>query len=239
MSQLIAYLIIVGVVGFFIGHFWTRRRTAEAWTKDRVRLESKVRGSDRDIEKLRAELKSFREQSTTLKHQLATSTNKLKARDGEFGDLEARLHSVSALESEVSAKDARLEELTTEINSLRSRLAKAEADLKRPIEPDPTLYAEINTLKQQLSGREGEITTLLNRVKELAPLSLQIKDRDLRLREWETRYSTGLKDRDDQIAKLTSQIEELQTKLQSVNGSHPEPALTGVVDRRDAGGIVE
>jgi chromosome segregation ATPase len=263
MSQIIALLIIVGVIGFFIGHLWTRRRSVDSWARNRERLESKVRGYERDLERSRAELKPLRDQVASLKNELANSVNSLKARDGQVGILESKLNTVADLEAELSVKESTVKELTTEVNSLRSRLAKAEADLKKPLEPNPALNSEINMLKQKLAGRDGEISTLLNRVKELAPLNLQIKDRDLRLRESEARYTAALKDKDGEIASLnerlrrlsdsqeladskderitslTSRIAELEARLKSVNGSQAESSLITGANRHDAGDLIE
>src|SRR5262249_40452879 len=93
IPQIIAGLLIGAGIGFFIGHIWTRRRTVETWMRDRERLESKVRSCDRDLDRTRGELKSFREQTAKLKHELTTAGSKLNARDEEFGALEARLKS--------------------------------------------------------------------------------------------------------------------------------------------------
>ena len=148
VPQIIAGLLIGAGIGFFIGHFWTRRRTVETWVRDRERLESKVRSCDRDLDKTRGELKSLRDYSTNLKQELTAATSRLQTRDQEVAAFEGRIKSFDAVMSELTTKRSELESLTPEVESLRSKLAKAEAELRTPVKPDPSLSLEIDELKQ-------------------------------------------------------------------------------------------
>jgi chromosome segregation ATPase len=210
--QIILYLLVLTLVGFLVGLFWARRRVATHRTRDRERLENKMRGYERDLDKTRSELRVQRDETNMIKGELASTKGKLKARDAELSALQAKFKAFETLETELAAKKSELNSAKVEMDSLRSRLMHAEAKLKKPPEPDPRLVAELQSVKQNLSGKENEIATLLGRVKELAPLSIQIKDRDLRLRESETIHAEEIKAKVEEIGKLRSSIHDLETE---------------------------
>jgi chromosome segregation ATPase len=210
--QIILYLLVLTLVGFLVGLFWARRRVAKQRTRDRERLENKVRGYERELEKTRGELRVQRDETNMIKSELASTKGKLKAREAELSALQAKFKAFESLETELAAKKSELNSAKVEMDSLRSRLMHAEAKLKKPPEPDPRLVAELQTVKQSLSDKENEIATLLGRVKELAPLSIQIKDRDLRLRESETKHAQEIKAQVEEIGKLQSRIRDLETE---------------------------
>ena len=218
--QSIPYLLIAGLIGFFIGMSSARRRTREAWAKEKERLESKIRSYERDLDKARGESKTFREQAVSVKNELTASTGKLQSRDAEFGAMEAKLSTLERFVPELELRNSELSALKVEIDVLRSSLAEAETAAQtvasRPVEQDPNLLAEVNMLRHQLSSKENEIALLLTRVKELAPLGLQIKDRDLRLREWESKHAEILRTKDGEIAKLHHRVNDLETSSFSI-----------------------
>ncbi|MCI0665889.1 MAG: hypothetical protein L0220_32945, partial [Acidobacteria bacterium] len=167
ISQIIFCLLVSALIGFLIGIFWSRQRRKEIWAKDKETLETKVRSYERDLDKTRGELRSQREEVNSLRSELASSSGKLQSRNSEIGMLEAKVKTFQTLESELAAKKSESGSLTTEVGLLRFKLAEAEAALKKPVEPDPRLLAELNTVRQRLSGKEHEVNTLLSRVKEL------------------------------------------------------------------------
>jgi predicted flap endonuclease-1-like 5' DNA nuclease len=216
--KIIPCLIVAALIGFFTGLFWLRRRRAEIWVGEKEKLETKVRGYERDLDKARGEARTLRDQMNPIKSELTATTGKLQSRDAEFRAIESKLKSLETLEPELSAKKAELSSLTAEVGSLRSKLAEAEkaarnaveALSKRPAEPDKNLLAELSATKHQLAAKETEITSLLGRIKDLAPLGLQIKDRDLRLREWETKYSEAIQSKDNELNGLKARLGELE-----------------------------
>ncbi len=219
--KILLCLAIAAAIGFLTGLFWSRRRRQETWAVDKEKLETKVRGFERDLDKARGEAKTSREQLNPLKSELAAVEGRLKSRDAEFGALQERIKLLEPLESELAAKKSELSSLTIEIGSWQSKLAAAEAAVaaaaKKPVEPDKNLLVELNTLKQNLTNKDGEIATLLARVKELAPLGLQIKDRDIRLRDWESKYSEALKGKDEEIAKCGARVRDLEAAAAQAN----------------------
>jgi chromosome segregation ATPase len=210
--QIILYLLVLTLVGFLIGLFLARRRVAKHQTRNRERLENKMRGYERDLDKTRGELRVQRDETNMIKSELASTKGTLKAREAELSALQAKFKAFETLETELATKKSELNSAKVEMDSLRSRLVHAEARLKKPPEPDPRLVAEMQTVKQSLSDKENEVATLLGRVKELAPLSIQIKDRDLRLRESETKHAQEIKVKGEEIGKLRSRISDLETE---------------------------
>ncbi len=209
--QIIPYLLVSTLIGFLIGLMGARRRVSKHRIRDRERLENKIRGYERDLDKTRGEMRVQRDETNMIRSELTTTKGKLKTRDAELSVLQAKFKAFETLETEMAAKKSELNSVKAEMDSLRSRLVHAEARLKKPPEPDPRLVAELQTARQSLSGKETEIATLLGRVKELAPLSIQIKDRDLRLRESETKHAQEIKDKVEEIGKLRSSIRDLET----------------------------
>jgi predicted flap endonuclease-1-like 5' DNA nuclease len=228
--KIIPCLLVAGLIGFLTGLFWVRRRRAETWVGEKDKLESKVRGYERDLDKARGEARTLRDQVNSIKSELAASTSKLQSRDAEFGVIESKLKSLETLEPELSAKKSELSSLTKEVGLLRSQLAEAEtaarnaaeALSKRPAEPDKNLLAELSTTKEKLHSKENEITTLLGRIKDLAPLGLQIKDRDLRLREWETKYAEAIQGKDRELNGLRARLSELEAAGAEANSRAAE-----------------
>jgi predicted flap endonuclease-1-like 5' DNA nuclease len=223
-------LLVAGLIGFLTGLFWLRRRRAENWVGEKDKLETKLRGYERDLDKARGEARTLRDQVNSIKSELTASTGKLQSRETEFGIIESKLKSLEALEPELSAKKSELNSLTKEVDSLRSKLAAAEtaarnateALSKRPAEPDKNLLAELSTTREKLASKENEITTLLGRIKDLAPLGLQIKDRDLRLRDWETKYSEAIQGKDRELTGLRMRLSELEAAGTEANSRAAE-----------------
>lgn len=219
ITKIIGCLIAAGLIGLVVGWLLGRLRGSGATNEEKESWEARLRSSERDLDKVRGDLKSHRDQVAALKSELTASTDRLKLRDREFGDLEAKLKSLLPLESDLAGKTKEISALTLELGSLRTKLAEAEAELKKPAQPDPKLTTELNTVKQTLAGKDNEISTLLLRVKELAPLSLQIKDRDIRLHEWETKHNNALKGKDYEIAKLNHSLKDFDAKMAGLQAS--------------------
>src|SRR6185436_1526182 len=73
--------------------------------------------------------------------------------------------------------------------------------------PEARLTAELNTLRATLARQENEIAKLLDRIKELAPLKLQLTERDLRLRTLAAEIGQAAKSKDDEITQLQHALE--------------------------------
>jgi predicted flap endonuclease-1-like 5' DNA nuclease/uncharacterized membrane-anchored protein YhcB (DUF1043 family) len=209
MSQIIWYLLAL-LIGAAIGWTLSKSSARKAAARERENLENKVRSYERDLDKTRGELRTHRDQLNSLRSELSNSTVKLKNRDSEINELQTKLKSFELVEADLRARKSELGSLNTELDSLRKRLAEAEVELKRPVKPDANMVAEMSKLKQSLAGKDNEISTLLNRVKELAPLNLQIKDRDLKRRELEAKHAEVVKLKENEIAKLNSRLAELE-----------------------------
>ncbi|MBO0797635.1 MAG: hypothetical protein J2P31_02325 [Blastocatellia bacterium] len=209
-NQIIPFLAVFTLVGFLIGLFWAQRRVAKNRALDRQKLDNKIRGYERDLEKSRGELKVQRDEINTIKSELAATKGRLKSRENEIISLQEKIAGFENLEAESAAKESQLKSAKTELDSLRSNLSSAEARMRKPPEPDPKLLSELQTARHSLSSKENEIATLLGRVRELAPLSIQIKDRDLRLREAEMRHTEELKGKEDELGRLRSRLKSLE-----------------------------
>jgi chromosome segregation ATPase len=208
--QIIPYLVISAITGFLIGLFFSQRRVARIRVQDLQKLDNKLRGYERDLDKSRGELRVQRDEINTIKSELATTKSKLKFREAELNTSQSKLVALENLETELTTKNSELYSARAELESLRSKLTHAEAMLKKPPEPDPKLLAELQIVKQSLNSKENEIATLLKRIKELAPLSLQIKDRDLRLRELETKHAQESKGREEELERLKARLRSLE-----------------------------
>lgn len=226
-AQNIIELIIALLVGVGAGWWLARRNADTAATNEQQALEDKLRTGERDLNIVLGELRSQREQVTSLKSELVTASADRKSCEVEIGVLEERVKSLEPLEADWAAKTSEFESLTAEVESLRSKLAAAA--IKKSVEPAPpaklvpptkpvktddTLAAELGSLKQTLSAKESEIATLLVRIKELAPLKLQITDRDLRLREWEAKYAAAIQAKDEELATLANSVSANPTQDQ-------------------------
>lgn len=216
-NQFIPFLAVFTLIGFLIGLFWAQRRVAKNRALDRQKLDNKIRGYERDLEKSRGELKVQRDEINTIKSESAATKNRLKSRENEVNALQEKIAAFENLESVLAAKKSELNSAKTELDSLRAKLASAEARMRKPPEPDPKLLSELRTARQSLSSKENEIATLLGRVRELAPLSIQIKDRDLRLREVEMRHTEEIKEKEDELGRMRSHLESLEDDTRQAN----------------------
>jgi predicted flap endonuclease-1-like 5' DNA nuclease len=220
--QIIYFLITAGIIGAVVMFVITKLLADKSGLRLRGELETKIVGLQRDLEKTSGELRSYRDRLESIEIELGESANELKARDAQIKELQARLVLFDEIETELAAKKSEVDSLHTELNSLRAKLAGTEASLKKPAQPD--LIAELESLKKKLAGKESEITLLLNRVKELAPLNLQIRDRELRIRELERKYADELNAKDSTIANLSAQINDLESKLRLAETNSPVQA---------------
>src|SRR5262249_10946002 len=125
---------------------------------------------------------------------------------------------IESIEAELSDKKSEITSLGEEIDALKTKWADAEAaaadSSKKSDELEAKLAADLGTLKKSLSGKDDEINLLLARVKEMAPLGLQLKDRELKLREWDAKHTQALKVRDNEIAELKLRISDLDLASQ-------------------------
>lgn len=208
--QIIPYLVISAITGFLIGLLWGRRYVAKTRVRDLQKFDNKLSGYERDLDKSRGELRVQRDEINTIKGELASAKSQLKSREAELTASQSRLVELESLETKLTAKKSELYAAKTELESLRSKLTHAEAMLKKPPEPEPKLLAELQIVKQTLANKENEISTLLSRVKELAPLSIQIRDRDLRLRDLETKHAEEINQRELELERLRSQARSLE-----------------------------
>ncbi|MGH9799040.1 MAG: hypothetical protein ACRD82_01615, partial [Blastocatellia bacterium] len=205
----------------------------------------RVRELERELEAAKGELYVQHEALDMLKSQTEKSTEQIKTRDAKIAELESKFESVGnekfAVESGLNAANSRTEALRSEAESLRaklsaaeaeseslrSKLTEAEAEVKavneRPAPPDPAMAAEIESLRKTVLSQNSDVAKLLERVKELAPLKLQITDRDLRLRQQEAKLAEAensqkavadvtakLESKDDEIAALKDKLAELE-----------------------------
>ncbi|MFN0109676.1 MAG: hypothetical protein ACKVZH_12545 [Blastocatellia bacterium] len=190
----------------------------------------RARQLERELEAAKAELYLQHDNLGSLKSQVEKHAEQISSRDAKIAELESRLESADnekfAAESGLNAANSRAEAAKSEIESLRSRLtasesvveslrsqlAEAEAEVKtaneRPPLPDPAMVAEIESLRKTVLSQNSDVAKLLERVKELAPLKLQITDRDLRLRQLETKFA------ETETAKTKAEVEaaELRAK---------------------------
>jgi predicted flap endonuclease-1-like 5' DNA nuclease len=209
--QIIYFLILAGIIGATITFVVYRLLGDKERPRIRDELETKIHNLQHDLEKSSEALKLNSERLISLEMELGESANMVKTRDAQLKELRDRLMSFEEIEAELAAKKSEVESLHTEINSARAKLVEAESKLEKPIRPE--MIAELNSLKKKLAGKDNEITHLLNRVKELAPLSLQIRDRELRILELEKKHADEIRAKDVDIANLGSRITDFEAKL--------------------------
>jgi predicted flap endonuclease-1-like 5' DNA nuclease len=220
--QIIYFLITAGIIGAIITFVITRLLGDKAGLRLRGEFETRILGLQYDLDKTSGELRAYRDRLESIEIELGESANVLKARDAQLKELQDRLVLFDKIEMELAAKRSEVDSLHTELSSLRTKLEGTEARLKKPAQADR--IAEIESLKKNLAGKENEISLLLNRVKELAPLNLQIKDRELRIRELERIYADELNAKDSTIANLSAQINDLESKLRLAETNSPAQA---------------
>ena len=217
-SQNIVGLITALLIGVAAG--WLLLRRARAGS-EKESLNARLQSRERDLEAARAEVNSQSGTLNSLKGELVNTSAELKSREIELGVMEDRVKALEPLEAEVEARKSEAVLLSAELVSLRAKLAAAnaaaEAVAKKSAEPDANLLAQLGSLKQASSAKDGEIATLLGRIKELAPLKLQITDRDLRLRDWGSKHAEAIKSiqaKDEEIATLKAQLGEMDAALE-------------------------
>ncbi|MDQ3009259.1 MAG: hypothetical protein M3X11_00945 [Acidobacteriota bacterium] len=244
-SQNIVGWIVALLIGVAAGWLLSRQRGANGPYNLRAEkevLDNRLRSYARDLEVARAELNSQSSTMNSLKSEIVNTSAELKSREIELGAMEDRVKALEPFEAEIESKKAEANALNTEINSLRARLAEATANTiveptaKKPTEPDADWIAELASLKQALSTKDGEITTLLRRVKELAPLKLQITDRDLRLRDWSSKYAEAIKTiqaKDEEIAILKAQFDKMDAALKQAEGKQANLPINATESNND------
>jgi len=250
-SQNILGWIVALIVGVVAGWLVSRRAGERGASNEKEALNARLRSCERDLETARGELNSQTGTLNSLKNELVTTSTELKSREVELGVLEERIKSLEAIEKEQETAQAEFNALKADFDSINAKLAEAQTQIqaaaepitKQPAAPDDNLQAEISSLRQSLTAKDAEIATLLGRIKELAPLKLQIADRDLRLREWSGKHAEAVKTiqaKDDELVKLTAQLDELgaacqqaEEKLASHQSATPPPSSPSGNPNRD------
>ena len=223
-SQNIVGILCAFLPSLLIGAFFSRK-------SDLGVSDSRLRDLERQLEETKGELYVHHDALSSLKAEHEKCVEQIKARDAKIAELESRVESLAnekfAIESGLDAANSRAEAVKSETDSLRakladaeseadslhSKLAEAEAELAKPAKPDPAAIAEIESLRKTVLSQNEDVSKLLNRVKELAPLKLQITDRDLRLKKLEDKLQAEsakadkkLKTKDDEIARLAAEL---------------------------------
>lgn len=193
--------------------------------------DAKLRELERALENAKGELYVHHDALSSLKTEHGKCVEQIKARDARIAELERRADSLAnekfAVESGLNASNSRAEAFKTEADLLRLKLAEAEseagllrdnlaeaeAEMAKPAKPDPAMVAEIESLRKTVLSQNNDVSKLLIRVKELAPLKLQITDRDLRLKKLEEKQQAEtakndkkLKTKDEEIARLAAEL---------------------------------
>ncbi|MFN8005218.1 MAG: hypothetical protein U0X75_29870 [Acidobacteriota bacterium] len=81
---------------------------------------------------------------------------------------------------------------------------------------------------------------MLNRVKELAPLGLQVREHDLRLREWRNKYAALVTRKDDEVKALESRcrvLAPLPARLAAVEAQLQEEEAAKQAALQDKKGV--
>ncbi len=239
-SQNIVGWIVALLVGAAAGWLLSRQRGANGGGAEKESLEARLRSFGRDLEAARAEVNSQSSTLNSLKTEVVNTSAELKSREIELGVLEERVKALEPLETEIESKKAEAIGLHAEITSLRAKLAEAAASTvaepvpAKPAEPHAALLAELASVKQSLSAKDSEIATLLGRVKELAPLKLQITDRDLRLRDWGSKHGEAIKAiqaREEEIATLNARLGKMDAALKQAEQNQTN--ANGIASERD------
>jgi len=206
--QIVYFLVAIGIIGALITYMVSKLLGNRENPRAREARETKILDLQRDLERTSDQLQSQRDRLVSIEAALGESANMLRGRDAQIKELQAELLSYRKIETELEVKKTELKSLNNEMGSIRAKLLEAEKLLKKTAEPDTKLVEEINSLKKSLAGKNHEITLLLSRVKELAPLTIQIRDRELRIHELEKKHV-------DAITNLRARISDLESKLQS------------------------
>ena|GEM_PF-5013135 len=219
--QIINFLIAAAIIGALITYVASKLLGDKENPRVREERETRILRLQGEIENTSGQLQSERDRLVSIEAALAESAEMLKTRDALIQELQAELLSYKGIERELEAKKTELVSLNHEMDSIHAKLLEAENELKKTAIPD-TKLAEINSLKKSMTGKDNEITLLLNRVKELAPLTLQIRDRELRILELEKKNADELKAKDNTIANLSARISELESKMRSTEAEMME-----------------
>lgn len=170
--------------------------------------EAKLRQCEGDLATTRADLAALRAKSAGYQTELDASAAQLRKKEAELAELQARFAALSTVEAALKTKDNELARLKADLAGWGLKLKEVEEKTAREIAaalaaaPDAKLTAELNTLKGSLTGKESEIAKLLDRIKEFAPLKLQLTERELRIKALEARIGAADKVKDDELAQL-------------------------------------
>ncbi|NOT64367.1 MAG: hypothetical protein HOP19_29465, partial [Acidobacteria bacterium] len=187
--------------------------------KEDGELKGKVVAYERDLDTARAELRRHKDEFASMRADFDTTKASLKEKDSLIGDYETKLAAAAAAATAVTVGAGELKSKDDEIASLKAAIeasklkltdieakAKAEIEAAKKAVPDVKLTEEANTLRLSLKAKEDDLGRLTARVNLLAPLELQIKDRDLKLKKFEAQFAAGTQDKDDEIARLQAEL---------------------------------
>lgn len=167
-------------------------------------LQQSAAGKDSEIAKLMAGAAL----AATLQTKLSDGESKYKTdlanRDAEIAKLRASLTEADdrykRLETASSVENKKDD---SEIAALKAQLDKAQADLDAHTKAAGNSVAELNTLRQNLAGKDAEIAKLMASAALVTSLQGQVGD-------WENKYKTDLANRDSEIGTLRAKITELE-----------------------------
>ncbi len=236
ISQIVACLLIAGIVGAVIGYLFKQIVGAKVIHQVEGMWSDKVRLLTRDLDALRVDAKvqvqraqEAERASTDIAGQLASATKELASTKENVSAVQADLNSkVSTL--------AALEVTNTHWKVQLEAAAKNAADLESAIAGKDS---SLQNLESQLAGsvkvsgaKDLHIQTLAAEIAELAPLKDQLATAHKAIGEWEARYKSLEKTKNAELAGLKARIRELEPLTSKVKDW--ESRYGGMLNEKDA-----
>ncbi len=211
-------------------------------------LQAKLGGSAKALIGNDSELKSLRVRMTEIEGLSEHANNQLKDRDSELARLRLKIGELKALSGQLAERESEISELrkqvgtmaglTQQLSEREARLAQLQASLDDSQQKYHTFEAEIGTLRQNLVGKEADLTGLFSRIALLEPLNDQVADLNDKLRKSTTgsESETGsLQKRSAELESLTGQAGERESLIAKLRLQLSELApLTLEVQSREA-----
>ena len=182
-------------------------KQVEDWKKIAGEKDTKIKELENSIKELNKKLETANNANTELTKQLATANQKITDLESKITDLQGQ---VEKLTNDLNTKIAEIKTLNETITTLKEKIATLEAEKAKDKESYDKEKANLEKQLQEAKDSIATKETELNSIKE----ELKTANNDLATEKAKT---TGLteqvKAKDEMIAKLNKDIEELKAQL--------------------------
>jgi predicted flap endonuclease-1-like 5' DNA nuclease/myosin heavy subunit len=217
--QILTPLLLLLVGGLLLPPLWRRFFGGAAATR--------LLNAERELADARSALTAHKEELSRLRAEFETVQATAQRRETALAELEPELAEARRLRD---AQQTELAQVRTELAAWRQQEHAAEAAQVVAAAASASLAADLsaqlNEMQAALTRKEAELVTLLERIKQMAPLPLQLKERELRLRTLEAQFAEARTAHAAELAVLQNQLTEL---------SEQTPQLKAMQDALRAG----